>query len=53
MAGPLATLGYTVEMGPKKADKVPVPVLFGRQGRVVKAFHVDAYSKTLATVIEI
>jgi hypothetical protein len=53
VANPLTKLGYEVEMGAAKAQKVYVPVLFGRQGRVTKAFEVDGYSKEHRTVIEV
>ena len=53
VAKPLANLGFRVETGATRAQKVYVPVLFGRQGRVSKAFEVDAYSEQDGTVIEV
>jgi hypothetical protein len=53
VAKPLAKLGYKVETGAARSQKVYVPVLFGRQGRVTKAFEVDGYSMSQRTVIEI
>ena len=53
VAEPLANLGFRVETGATRAQKVYVPVLFGRQGRVTKAFEVDAYSEQKGTVIEV
>lgn len=53
VADPLERLGYAVERGTKRVDRVWVPVLFGRKGRPAKAFEVDAYSMELRTVIEV
>jgi hypothetical protein len=53
VAQPLADLGYKVETGAKRAQKVHVPVMFGRRGAIKKAFEVDAYSAKYRTVIEI
>ncbi len=42
--GPLlANKGFTVETGKKKNEKVHVPVLYGNNGRVAKAFEADAH----------
>jgi hypothetical protein len=49
----LEQLGYVVEAGKKKAEKIPVPVLFGVNGRVEKSFDADAWSKADRTVIEV
>jgi hypothetical protein len=49
----LASDGYRVETGAAHANKVRVPVLFGRNGRAAKTFEVDAYSEAEATVIEV
>jgi hypothetical protein len=53
VSGPLSALGYAVEQGTTRSQKVYVPVLFGRQGKVNKAFEVDAYSEARRTVIEV
>jgi hypothetical protein len=53
IADPLAGLGYRVETGTTREKKVWVPVLFGRNGRVGKAFEVDAFSESTRTVIEV
>jgi hypothetical protein len=53
VAPALAQLGYSVEAGPARAQKVYVPVLFGRRGGAAKAFEVDAFSEAHRTVIEV
>lgn len=53
IAAPLSALGYLVETGPAHANKVRVPVHFGRQGRPTKTFEVDAYNEEWRTVIEV
>lgn len=47
------TLGFKVETGKRKADKVRVPVLYGRNGRVEKSFEADAYHEGEGYVIEV
>jgi hypothetical protein len=49
----LLQLGYRVETSKKAVDKIQVPVLFGRNGVVEKAFEADAYEPTTGTVLEI
>jgi hypothetical protein len=52
--GPLlAELGFTVETGKKKAEKVRVPVLYGNNGRVAKAFEADAHHVGGKFVVEV
>jgi hypothetical protein len=53
VAPSLAQMDYSVEVGTTRAQKVYVPVLFGRRGRATKAFEVDAYSEENRTVIEV
>lgn len=50
---PLLLLGYRVEAGKRTDEKVGVPVLFGRNGVVEKAFEADAFHVGTGTVIEI
>jgi hypothetical protein len=50
---PLSELGYLVETGKGKNDKIPVPVLFGTNNQIDKEFNADAYNKTAKIVIEI
>lgn len=42
VAGGLRAAGWQVEGGKKKEDRIHVPVLFGPNGRVEKAFDADA-----------
>ncbi len=49
----LKKLGYEVEEGKKKADIIHVPVLYGENGTVERAFIVDAYHKQKKIVIEV
>ena len=53
LATELMQLGYRVEISKASADKIHVPVLFGRNGKVEKAFAADAYSPLDRTVLEI
>lgn len=48
-----ASLGYEVEMSKKDEDKIKVPVLYGKNGKLEKSFDADAYSQELKTVIEV
>ena len=49
----LMGLGFTVEKGNKTIDKIKVPVLFGKDGKLEKYFHVDASNLDNETVIEV
>jgi hypothetical protein len=49
----LLELGYQVELSKVAADKISVPVLFGRNGRISKFFDADAYNAVTRTVLEI
>jgi hypothetical protein len=49
----LALEGFAVELGKKKAEKLPVPVLFGLNGKTSKSFDADAYHHTGGFVLEI
>lgn len=49
----LSKIGYTVERSKKAEDKIKVPVLFGKNGKVELNFEVDAFSEQLKTVIEV
>ena len=42
-----------VESGKKRAEKVIVPVLFGRGGKTEKSFEADAYSAAHRFVLEV
>jgi hypothetical protein len=49
----LEGLGFNVERGKKKKDKINVPVLFGRNGAVEKSFEADAYHSEGRLVLEV
>lgn len=49
----LESLGFMVETGKKSSQKVRLPVLFGRNGAVEKAFEADAFSPEAGAVIEV
>lgn len=50
---PLQGLGYHVETGKTTLDKIKVPVLYGRNGKLEKSFDADAFHSTLSTVLEV
>lgn len=49
----LEGLGFDVETGKKKEQKIQVPVLYGNNGRVAKTFLADAHYKEGRFVIEV
>jgi hypothetical protein len=49
----LEKLGFQVEAGKKLTEKIRVPVLFGRNGIVEKAFEADAWHRQNRMVIEV
>ena len=49
----LEEIGFQVEKGKKAAEKIKVPVLFGPQGKVVKAFEADAWHREGKMVVEV
>ena len=49
----LEMIGFTVETGKSKAQKISVPVLFGLDDRIDKAFNADAVSGDGKIVIEV
>jgi hypothetical protein len=52
--GPLlAERGFTVETGKKKDEKIYVPVLYGNNGEVAKAFEADAHHIEGKFVVEV
>jgi len=53
VAAGLQSLGFTVEAGKKKADKITVPVLFGLNGRFEKSFDADAHHRAAKFVVEV
>ncbi|WP_204117359.1 hypothetical protein [Paraburkholderia sp. C35] len=53
IAPQLAELGFRVETGIKKADKIHVPVLYGNNGRIAKAFEADAHHVEEKLLVEV
>lgn len=49
----LQSLGFQVEVGKRRADKIRVPVLFGFNGKPKVSFDADAYHIEKKTVIEV
>lgn len=49
----LESLGYKVESGKKKSDRIRLPVLFGEQGAPRVQYEVDAVNDDLGVVVEI
>jgi hypothetical protein len=49
----LEKLGFRVEKGKSSDDKVVVPVLFGRKGKVLKCFNADAHALSEGWVLEV
>lgn len=46
-------LGFIVETGKKRAERINVPVLYGNNGRVAKSFDADAHHVEGQFVVEI
>ena len=49
----LEKAGFDVETGKRASEKIKVPVLFGRNGRVEKYFEADAWNKAEKVVFEV
>ena len=49
----LEDVGFSVETSKKMSGKIRVPVLFGENGRIIKAFDVDGYHEEFKTVLEV
>lgn len=49
----LEKLGFRVEKGKSIEDKIVVPVLFGRKGKVLKCFNADAHAVSEGWVLEV
>ncbi|NPT54894.1 hypothetical protein [Paraburkholderia elongata] len=49
----LAELGFAVEVGKRRAEKIRVPVLYGNNGKVAKAFEADAHHIDGRFVVEV
>ena len=53
LKGLLIKIGYKVEVSKSKDDKINVPVLFGLDNKIDKAFNADALSEDGKIVIEV
>ena len=49
----LEEIGFTVEKSKQAGDKIHVPVLFGLNGKVEKAFEADAYYPAKKYIVEV
>ena len=49
----LIDIGFQVEAGKKKNEKINVPVLFGEQGKSLQSFDADAYHAKGGLVLEV
>lgn len=49
----LVALGYTVEAGKKKSEKIRRPVLFGENGRESVSYEIDAFHDGLGIAVEV
>ncbi len=49
----LVEIGFKVESGKKKIEKIEVPVLFGINGKIEKSFNADALHESKGFVIEV
>jgi hypothetical protein len=49
----LVEAGFRVELGKRTDERIRVPVLFGRNGRLEKAFDADAYHESAGFVVEV
>jgi hypothetical protein len=53
LRSPLEKLGFRVEKGKSSEDKIVVPVLFGRKGKILKCFNADAHAVSKGWVLEV
>ena len=49
----LEGVGFRIETGKKKNEKIKIPVLFGENGLIIKSFDVDGYHEEFKTVLEV
>jgi hypothetical protein len=49
----LEKLGFRVEKGKSAEEKIVVPVLFGRKGKILKCFNADAHAASAGWVLEV
>src|SRR5215208_5014134 len=53
IASQLATLGFVVEQGKKKAGKLPRPVFFGDEGSFLRTYEIDAFEAVEGIALEV
>ena len=53
VAGELRHLGFLVESGKTKDGKIPVPVLYGENGKIEKSFSADCYHEVHKYMLEV
>src|ERR1700693_4983136 len=49
----LEKLGFRVEKGKSAEDKIVVPVLFGRKGKILKCFNAEAHAASMGWVLAV
>jgi len=49
----LEVIGFDVESGKNKSQKINIPILFGQNGKPEKSFDADGWNKNSKTVIEV
>lgn len=49
----LEKLGFRVEKGKSRENKIVVPVLFGRKGKILKCFNAEAHAVSKGWVLEV
>jgi hypothetical protein len=49
----LVSIGYIIETGKQKGEKISVPVLFGLNGMIEKSFNADGFHASEGVVLEI
>jgi hypothetical protein len=49
----LELLGFTIEAGKSKGQKIPIPVLFGLNNKIDKSFDADGVSRDGSIVLEV
>ena len=53
LATDLATLGFAVEQGKTKAQKLARPVFFGDEGTFLRTYEIDAFEPTNGVALEV
>lgn len=53
IAEDLEALDFQVEKSKEKENKIEMPVLFGKNGKIEKRFFIDGYNKNTHTILEV